>query len=325
MPAPIEVQIVLTSEMTAALLRLEDSGEAVQIGSVMPGRGLKTNSKPALPPGSDCTEEEQQGPLPGRGAADGAGYRLEPRHQRASVDPAVHRKTGLVELNSYGSVDVRAELYDSEGRLVAANDDRPDDWNFLIAQVLEPGRYRLEVKPAGTAGGKTTVYMLAPAEEPQKTLSLPARLNPVLRRAVKLYPLPSFSKPSLLTASVESSENVGLVLEAMQDGSWNVLAGRSARSPQIRIPLAGGASHRLRVWSLDRREMRITLRVDSIVPETATEAQLQSGISPVEKALVVKLDHPACSDPLMIRRCWSRARSPACRLQEMIAAWNSEP
>lgn len=327
-PAPIEVQIVLTSEMTAALLRLEDSGEAVQIGSVMPGRGLKTK----LETGryrleATALRKNNRAPYQVAVLPTELVTGLSRDINAPQSIPLSIGKTGLVELNSYGSVDVRAELYDSEGRLVAANDDRPDDWNFLIAQVLEPGRYRLEVKPAGTAGGKTTVYMLAPAEEPQKTLSLPARLNPVLRRAVKLYPLPSFSKPSLLTASVESSENVGLVLEAMQDGSWNVLAGRSARSPQIRIPLAGGASHRLRVWSLDRREMRITLRVDSIVPETATEAQLQSGISPVEKALVVKLDHPGLFRPADDSQvCWSAGPGEPCLPSsgKMIAAWNSE-
>lgn len=327
-PAPIDVHIVLTNEMTAVLLRLDDSGGAVQIGSVMPGRGLNTKLETgryrleATALRKNNRAPYQIAVLPTELVAGLSRDISAPQSIPLSVG-----KTGLVELNSYGSDDVQAELYDSEGKLIAANDDRPDDWNFLIAQVLEPGRYRLDVKPAGTAGGKTTVSMLTPAEEPQEVLSLPARLNPVLRRAVKLYPLPSFSEPSLLTASVESSENVGLVLEAMQDGAWSVLASRSARSPQIQIPLGGGASHRLRVWSLDRREMRITLRVDSVVPGTATEAQLQSGISPLEKALVVRLDHPGLFRPEDDSQvCWSAGPGQPCLPSsgKMIAAWNSE-
>ena len=45
-------------------------------------------------------------------------------------------KTSLVELNSFGSDDVQARLYDSQGKLIDANDDRPDDWNFQISRVL---------------------------------------------------------------------------------------------------------------------------------------------------------------------------------------------
>src|SRR5262249_24202685 len=39
---------------------------------------------------------------------------------------------GVAEIASFGTVDVRARLYDQEGRLVASNDDRANDWNFAI-------------------------------------------------------------------------------------------------------------------------------------------------------------------------------------------------
>ena len=38
-----------------------------------------------------------------------------------------------------GTSDVRARLLDASGRKVLENDDRPDDWNFHIAQRLAPG------------------------------------------------------------------------------------------------------------------------------------------------------------------------------------------
>jgi hypothetical protein len=172
-PAPIEVYINLSNEMQGNLLRLDESGNALQTGKVMPGRGLKTML------------------LMGR-------YRLEVvasrRNNRAPYQvsvlptelvtglsrlvtapisiPVSVGKTGLVEINSFGKDDVQARLYDSHGRLIAFNDDRPDDWNFLIACALTPGSYRLDVNPAGKARAATTVSMLTPEEEPQKALSL---------------------------------------------------------------------------------------------------------------------------------------------------------
>jgi hypothetical protein len=53
------------------------------------------------------------------------------------------------EISSFGGQDVRASLYDSNGHLVAANDDRDNDWNFLISGAFPPGAYTLRVDPVG--------------------------------------------------------------------------------------------------------------------------------------------------------------------------------
>lgn len=52
----------------------------------------------------------------------------------------------VVEIGSFGTVDVRAWLYDADDKLVATNDDRPNDWNFAIAGRLAPGYYRLHLE-----------------------------------------------------------------------------------------------------------------------------------------------------------------------------------
>ncbi|GAB2176504.1 lysozyme inhibitor LprI family protein [Dongia sp. agr-C8] len=57
----------------------------------------------------------------------------------------------VVEIGSFGSVDVRAWLYDADNKLVATNDDRPNDWNFAIAGRLQPGYYRLHLEAVGSA------------------------------------------------------------------------------------------------------------------------------------------------------------------------------
>ena len=136
----------------------------------------------------------------------------------------------------------------------------------------------------------------------------PAPKHPVVREAVQIYPMPSFSSPALFAVSVDSTENVGLAIEIQRGDVWQVLASQRSRSPKIQIPLGNAesaAKYRLRLWSLDRREMRIGLIAESIVPQTATEAQLQSGISIAPPAapgsspaaVLIKLDHPGlCKD-----------------------------
>jgi hypothetical protein len=52
----------------------------------------------------------------------------------------------LVELSSFGGIDVRAKLFDGDGRLIDSADDRNNDWNFLLARTLAPGSYRLSIE-----------------------------------------------------------------------------------------------------------------------------------------------------------------------------------
>jgi len=52
----------------------------------------------------------------------------------------------LVELSSFGGIDVRAKLFDGDGRLIDSADDRNNDWNFLLARTLVPGSYRLSIE-----------------------------------------------------------------------------------------------------------------------------------------------------------------------------------
>ena len=341
-PAPMEVRIDLSDEMQGTVFHLEDSGKAVEICKVMPGRIMDVENvmgRYRL----DVVAVRRNNRAPYQIAV--LPNELVPGLRRdvkapASIPVSVG-KTSLVEINSFGSDDVQARLYDSDGKQIASNDDRPDDWNFLISRVLTPGRYRLDVNPAGKAGAETTVSMLTPEEEPQAVLSLPARLTPVLRRAVKLYPLPEISSPALLVAEVDSNENVGLAVEVLQEGVWHVLASCSDKSPRIRIPLGGSdpgakAEHRLRVWSLDRREMRIGLHVESVIPQAATEAQLESGISTVPSAdpdspataFLIKLDRPGMFhvDEESADLRWSAGLKEQCEpaREKLVAAWKGE-
>ncbi len=337
-PAPIEARIALSGEMQGDLLRMEQAGNATKISVVISGREWKGN----LAAGKyrlavAAMRKNNRAPYsvavwPTELVAGLSRDVVTPVSVPISVG-----ETSLVEISSFGGDDVQARLYDSEGRLVAVNDDRPDDWNFQISRALPAGRYRLDVDPAGKAEARTTISMLMPPEEAQPALTLPAQLNPVLKRAVLVYPIPSLSEPVLLAAAVESNESVGLAIEYQQDGVWRVMATRSDRSPRIQIPLGDAdGKYRLRLWSLDRREMRVGLSVESIRPQTATESQLLSGIpvtAPVNKgfppaAVLVKLDRPGVFqvEADSGSYCWSPALNEACQPadENTVVAWKDE-
>ncbi|MBN1550677.1 hypothetical protein JW979_04375, partial [bacterium] len=49
--------------------------------------------------------------------------------------------TGFYEIGSRGKSDVKASLYDKQGKFITSNDDRYGDWNFLIGRTLSEGTY----------------------------------------------------------------------------------------------------------------------------------------------------------------------------------------
>ncbi len=56
-------------------------------------------------------------------------------------------------LRSSGTMDLKARLLDPDGVSVAAGDDLPDDWNFLLTARVEPGRYTLRIDKASLDPG----------------------------------------------------------------------------------------------------------------------------------------------------------------------------
>ena len=98
-------------------------------------------------------------------------------------------EAGLVEIESFGGVDVKARLFDAKGAFVTASDDRTDDWNFEIAASLTPGRYLLRVDPVGAASGSTSVRLRVPPEREKPALALPASLEVNPGRGSLVFPL----------------------------------------------------------------------------------------------------------------------------------------
>lgn len=65
--------------------------------------------------------------------------------------------TTTVSLESSGSTDVAAALFEEDGTLVASDDDSGSGSNFLLSQSLAAGSYYLRVESSNSAQGSYTV------------------------------------------------------------------------------------------------------------------------------------------------------------------------
>jgi hypothetical protein len=176
---------------------------------------------------------------------------------------------GVYSFESDGFADVRARLTDAAGRVVAANDDRPDDWNFRLSTRLEPGRYALRVTAVdgGVAYSEegpldsVTVSMRAPEEVAGPALRerAPATFRP--GRSAWLLEVDKAGRPEVVVATATARENVGVAIEVKgDDGAWrSVAVGTGTRA--VAVARVNGAPTRLRVWSEDGRGGEVTAEV----------------------------------------------------------------
>jgi hypothetical protein len=186
-----------------------------------------------------------------------------------------------IELSSFGDSDVRARLYDAAGHLVAANDDRDNDWNFAITGRFPAGMYTLQVDPVGTEKAQTEVSLVAPAEveEPSLAFDRPGRYADP---RIHIVPLPEIAPGTLLLVGADSPVPLGLMLEARgSSGDWHTVASTTGINPYLAMArdATPGRAYRARVWSLDHGALPMTLGVAAPVPPKIDEAALAAGAS----------------------------------------------
>ncbi|MFT7519280.1 MAG: hypothetical protein ACI9MC_001420, partial [Kiritimatiellia bacterium] len=195
----------------------------------------------------------------------------------ASIDVAVGERE-LLTLSSFGNADVRARLY-SNGVVIASNDDRPDDWNFLLTERLDPGRYTLRIDPVG-GSGSTTVAMEARDVVTGNTLRTGESTSISLDRRV--HQLQFTAAPGrLVVASADADETVEIALEARSNEVWSTIGSATGAHPTlaVRPPIHPVDGWRLRVRSLDDRGNPVTVRVDAQIGRTISERALDAGVS----------------------------------------------
>ncbi|HEV2678786.1 MAG TPA: lysozyme inhibitor LprI family protein [Aliidongia sp.] len=178
-----------------------------------------------------------------------------------------------IELSSLGSAPVRASLLDADGRLVAVNDGRDNDWNFAIAGSFAPGRYTLQVDPVGAASAQTTVSLTQYDELFDKPVAAGQSVT-LADGAIHVVPLDGGKPGGLLVASAQSAVPTGLTLEAKAGDGWRHLASTSGVHPFLAVPWGDGpdTAYRVRVWTVDHGKQPVILAADAVTPAESSEA-----------------------------------------------------
>jgi hypothetical protein len=292
-PAPCDLSIDLTGEMQGSLTL---AGK--EIAFVPPGRGWK----------GKCEAGEYTLEAVCSRPNNRAAYELEFTVQQlvagtaqavtapATLDLSVGRG-GLVELESLGNADVRGTLLDDQGRTVASNDDRADDWNFQIAANLASGLYHLDVQPVGQEEAAIQVRMSMPPEVLEESLTLPADRTLTAGGTVRLFPLAvPAGNADLLLVSAHASEAVACAIEGEPppDSSaarWISLAMETGHDPRLVLPLpppradaSASWKYRLRVWTPDERGDSVRFTATCLETHRFDESALRRGIKLVRAA-----------------------------------------
>jgi hypothetical protein len=208
----------------------------------------------------------------------------------------------IYEFSSYGDADVRARLLDAQGRVIVRNDDYINDWNFVIARRLGAGHYQLQIEPLNKTSATTTVQLHSPQAISEKTLVLPAKVR-IDDNDAHVYPLNLAKPDKLLVVQADSSDTIGLSIEAKRRQSWQVVATSVGKHARLLMPVKPDRAfaHRIRVWSLDRRNAAIRLRVNTYRPgfklarnllRMEIPLRILPGPSPQLAIAAVKTDRP---------------------------------
>lgn len=194
-------------------------------------------------------------------------------------------ETSLMELSAFAKGDVRAWLYDDKNQLIAKNDDRADDWNFLIARRLDAGQYRLRIESLGQGATSTRVSLRIPTEKKEAALKLPASRK-IADEMLHLFPIESPKGKTLLTVTADSVDTVGITLEINNGSGWQWAGTSIAKKARLLLPLGNArppAQLRLRLWSVDRRGADIKLRIEAHQPKPLGEKVRTLTLKPLGK------------------------------------------
>ncbi len=168
-------------------------------------------------------------------------------------------KPGIVDLSSFGKTDVKASLWDETGtRLLAQNDDMPNDWNFRISQRLASGRYLLKLIPVGRNYGTVEIAMKFREQSaiPERSFP-PFTVEENVGEEVLVVPFKIDKTHSLMGVTVNTSQpltgNGTIELGvALLEGARTLYEGKigNAQASVFYIPLQAETSYQILLWGV---------------------------------------------------------------------------
>ena len=209
-------------------------------------------------------------------------------------------KPGIVDLFSFGPTDVKASLWDETGaRLLAQNDDMPNDWNFRISQRLAAGRYLLKLVPVGRTYDIVHVFM-----EFREQHALPERGFPPftveenLEEKVLAIPFRVDNASSLVGVTVNASQlptgdGVDELGVALLKGAHTLYEGTidDDQDSAFYIPLQTETSYQILLWRLGDFAGEVTLDVAplTIKPVSVLRGQTELLWPPYAEPIALEL------------------------------------
>jgi hypothetical protein len=303
LPAEAELEVELDAEMRAEIFR---RGDSVKVADVPPARRFSGR----LAAGDYelrvyCSRRNNR--VDYRLRIDTAQL-LAGQSRKIEVPSSIELSLGagsrLAEISSFGQVDVRARLYDAEGREVARFDDRPGDWNFSFSGRLS-GRHRLQVDPV-SAAGETEVLLRTREEQKDAAAAFPLSRKLKLEGDVHVLPLelPANAEVLAVTASAPGGVRLAVEMEAAGNGgAVSEVASAEGAAPRLLYWLEPGpAAYWLRVESLAHGAVEVNLQGAAVPLGAASEKALAAGVKPKSLAglpadfgiLAASFDRPGC-------------------------------
>lgn len=187
-------------------------------------------------------------------------------------------KPGIVDLFSFGATDVRGSLWNETGtRLLAQNDDMPNDWNFRISQRLAPGRYLLKLAPVGENYGGVEVAMKFRAQHTLPELGVPPfTVEENLGEKVLAIPFKVEGAGSIvgITGGGSTIAGPGDLGVALVKGTRTLYEGQinDDQASTFYIPLQAKTSYQILLWGLGDFTGEATL---DVVPLTVKPVSVQ--------------------------------------------------
>jgi len=249
-PSDAEVSFSLSKEMTYRILK---------DGSVV-GEGLGDEKALNLSSGDYRIEVSAREKESGRPYTIGIstewlmpGIPQSMEGQNASFRVSVP-KDGIYDIESLSSADLIAALYDSSDKLVASNDDRRLDWDFLISSSLSKGLYTLSVSRIFGSSASARIMVTPRLKRECGTVSVP--LSAVYKAGREILSLTFTAQDTgIYTLSADHPAVDGVSIE--RDNT--VLAsGRTG----VYIPLVKGRNYRATIVVSSAREAEIPVSLN---------------------------------------------------------------
>ncbi|MCP5106553.1 MAG: hypothetical protein GY950_24425, partial [bacterium] len=208
--APIKASLTVSGEMAATIFT--SGGE--KTGTT--GKGKWTGQLPAGSYNLEVKSIEENNKVPYTISLN-TKYLIPGLVQQAGKFPAQLcvslEQAALVDMTSFGDVDVKAALWDNKGKTrIVDNDDMPHDWNFRISRNFKPGHYHLRVDLADKRGGSVEIRMQTRKELLQEPQTIPFIIRKKITREVLKIPFNTGESETLLQVKSKSGGPLKLVL-----------------------------------------------------------------------------------------------------------------